>query len=215
MVDASLGGKTGVDLPEGKNLIGSFYPPKLVLADPSLLLTLPERELSSGMAEVVKHGIISDPELFEFCSRGMAWVKENLEEIVKRAMAVKIRVIEDDPYEKGFRAALNLGHTVGHAVELVSKFELRHGEAIAIGMVVEARYAEEISLGQKGLADRIAATLANLGLPTRIPDAMPREEIIRAMQMDKKKNAKVIRFALPVEIGKVELVDVSDLESVL
>jgi len=112
MVDASLGGKTGFDLPEGKNLIGSFYPPKLVLADPQFLETLPERELRSGMAEVVKHGIISDPDLFAICHRGMEWVKTNLEEVVKRAMAVKIQVIEEDPYEKGIRAKLNLGHTV-------------------------------------------------------------------------------------------------------
>ena len=215
MVDASLGGKTGIDLPEGKNLIGSFHPPKLVLADPGLLPTLPERELISGMAEVVKHGVISDPELFELCSRGMDWVKANLAEIVKRAMAVKIKVIEDDPYEKGFRAALNLGHTVGHAVELVSQFELRHGEAIAIGTVVEAHYAEQIGIAQPGLADTIAQTLSALGLPTRIPEAMPREEILRAMRVDKKKTAKAIRFALPAEIGRVELVEVSDLESVI
>jgi 3-dehydroquinate synthase len=215
MVDASLGGKTGFDLPEGKNLVGSFYPPKLVLADPSFLPTLPERELCAGMAEVVKHGIISDPDLFILCSRGMEWVKENLEEIVKRAMAVKIEVIEEDPYEKGIRATLNLGHTVGHAVELVSQFELRHGEAIAIGMVVEARYAERISIARKGLTEEIVAVLSKLGLPTRIPDELPREEIIRAMRVDKKKNAKAIRFALPMEIGKVELVEVSDLETVL
>ena len=216
MVDASLGGETGFDLPEGKNLIGSFHPPKLVLADPSLLLTLPERELVSGMAEVVKHGVISDPELFELCSRGMDWVKENLEEIVKRAMAVKIKVIEEDPYEKGFRAALNLGHTVGlDAVELVSKFELRHGEAVAVGTVVEAKYAERIGIAEKGLADKIAETMSALGLPTQIPDAMPRGEIIGAMRVDKKKTAKAIRFALPVKIGKVELVEVSDLEAVI
>jgi 3-dehydroquinate synthase len=215
MVDASIGGKTGFDLPEGKNLVGSFHPPRLVLADPSLLLTLPERELISGMAEVVKHGIISDPELFTLCSKGMDWVKANLEEIVKRAMAVKIRVIEEDPYEKGFRAALNLGHTVGHAVELVSKFELRHGEAIAIGMVAEAKYAEQIGLARKGLTDTISEVVAGLGLPTQIPDGMPREEIVRAMRVDKKKNARSIRFALPVYIGKVELMDVNDLESVL
>lgn len=215
MVDASIGGKTGFDLPEGKNLIGSFHPPKLVLADPDFLLTLPDRELCSGMAEVVKHGIISEPELFDLCSSGMDWVKKNSDELVKRAIAVKIKVIEEDPYEKGFRAALNLGHTVGHAVELVSKFELRHGEAIAIGIVAEANYAERIGLAQKGLTDTIERTLLNLGLPTQIPDVMPREEILRAMRVDKKKNAKSIRFALPVYIGKVELVEVSDLESVL
>jgi shikimate kinase / 3-dehydroquinate synthase len=215
MVDASLGGKTGFDLPEGKNLIGAFHPPKLVLADPQLLTTLPEAELISGMAEVVKHGIISDSELFELCGRGLHWVKSNLEEVVKRAMAVKIKVIEEDPYEKGIRAELNLGHTVGHAIELVSKFELRHGEAVAIGTVVEAKYAERIGIAETGLADKIAATMSALGLPIQIPDEMPRQEIIRAMRVDKKKNAKAIRFALPVEIGKVELVDVMDLEDVL
>ncbi len=168
MVDASLGGKTGFDLPQGKNLIGSFYPPKLVLADPQVLKTLPEAELISGLAEVVKHGIISDPELFDLCSRGLDWVKANLEEIVKRAMAVKIKIIEEDPYEKGFRAALNLGHTVGHAVELVSKFELRHGEAVSIGMVAEAKYAERKGLAKTGLAHVIADVLSDLGLPTSI-----------------------------------------------
>ncbi|HSJ89962.1 MAG TPA: 3-dehydroquinate synthase [Anaerolineales bacterium] len=215
MVDASLGGKTGVDLPEGKNLIGSFHPPKLVLADPSLLLTLPAREFRSGMAEVVKHGIISEPNLFDLCSRGLDWVKDNLEEIVKRAMAVKIQVIEADPFEKGIRAKLNLGHTVGHAVELVSKFELRHGEAIAIGMVIESQYAERIGVASKGLTNPIAEVLSKLGLPTSVPGGLPRGEILRAMRVDKKKNAAVIRFALPVEIGKVELVEVSELEHVI
>ncbi len=215
MVDASLGGKTGIDLPEGKNLVGSFHPPKLVLADPSLLLTLSSRDLRSGMAEVVKHGVISDPELFDLCSRGMDWVKQNLETIVKRAMAVKIQVIEADPYEKGIRASLNLGHTVGHAVELVSRFELSHGEAVAIGMAVEARYAEKIGAARRGLADTIADTLSTLGLPTRIPEGLPRAEILRAMRVDKKKNAKSIRFALPAEIGRVGLVDVTELEEVL
>ncbi|MBN8656173.1 MAG: 3-dehydroquinate synthase, partial [Anaerolineae bacterium] len=159
MVDASLGGKTGFDLPEGKNLIGSFHPPKLVIADPSLLLTLTERELRSGMAEVVKHGIISAPDLFAMCQRGMDWVKANLEDVVKHAMAVKIKVIEEDPYEKGFRAALNLGHTVGHAVELVSKFELRHGEAIAIGTVAEAKYAARVGLASQSTVEAIESTL--------------------------------------------------------
>ncbi len=215
MVDASLGGKTGFDLPEGKNLIGAFYPPKLVLADPQLLGTLPEAELISGMAEVVKHGIISDPELFNLCLRGLDWVKNNLEEVVKRAMAVKIKVIEEDPYEKGIRAALNLGHTVGHAVELVSKFKLRHGEAIAIGTVAEAKYAARVGLAGDGLVEAVTESFRALGLPIQIPEAMPREEIIRAMRVDKKKNAKAIRFALPIEIGKVDLVEVTDLESVL
>lgn len=215
MVDASLGGKTGFDLPEGKNLIGSFHPPKLVLADPSLLSTLPKREWISGMAEVVKHGIIADPELFNWCKHGIEWVKNNLEEIVKRAMAVKIKSIEEDPYEKGFRAALNLGHTVGHAVELVSGFKLSHGEAVSIGMVAEAKYAIRMGVAGVGLDEAIAETLSVLGLPIHIPKELPRQEIIRAMRMDKKKSAKSIRFALPVEIGRVKLVDVDDLESVI
>ena len=215
MVDASIGGKTGFDLPEGKNLIGSFHPPRLVLADPSLLLTLPERELRSGMAEVVKHGIISDPDLFAMCQRGMDWVEANLEDVVKHAMAVKIQVIEEDPYEKGIRAALNLGHTVGHAVELVSQFKLSHGESVAIGMVVEAAYAARVGITSPGVVEAIESTLSNLGLPTRIPADMPREKIIQAMRVDKKKTAGAIRFALPVEIGRVELVDVDDLESVI
>ncbi len=215
MVDASIGGKTGFDLPEGKNLIGSFHPPKLVLVDPSLLLTLSDRDLRSGMAEVVKHGIIADPELFAFCANGMDWVKNNLEDVVKRAMAVKIHIIEEDPYEKGIRATLNLGHTVGHAVELVSGFKLTHGESVAIGMAVEAAYAVRVGVAVRGVDEAIESTLSTLGLPTRIPGELSREKIIRAMRVDKKKNAKSIRFALPVEIGKVKLVDVTNLEEVL
>jgi len=215
MVDASIGGKTGFDLREGKNLIGSFHPPKLVLADPNLLLTLPKRELISGMAEVVKHGVISDPDLFQLCERNMDWVMDNLEDVVKRAMAVKIRTIESDPYEQGLRASLNYGHTVGHAVELVSRFQLSHGEAISNGMVVEAKYAERIGIASTGLADVIGGTLSSLGLPVEIPKDMPRDEILRVMRVDKKKSAKAIRFALPAEIGRVELVEVNNLESVL
>jgi 3-dehydroquinate synthetase len=130
-------------------------------------------------------------------------------------MAVKIEIIEEDPYEKGFRAALNLGHTVGHAVELASKFELRHGEAIAIGMVAEAKLAERIGVARNGLSEDIAAVLKGLGLPIRIPDELPRQEILAAMRVDKKKNAASIRFALPAEIGRVELVNITDLEWVL
>ncbi|OIO85888.1 MAG: 3-dehydroquinate synthase [Anaerolineae bacterium CG_4_9_14_3_um_filter_57_17] len=215
MVDAAIGGKTGFDLPAGKNLIGAFHPPQLVLADPAFLQSLPAAELISGMAEVVKHGVIADPELFALCARGLGWVKDNLDEVVRRAMAVKIQIIEDDPYEKGFRAALNLGHTVGHAVELVSGFALRHGEAVAIGLAVEAAYAARIGRTTASVADSIRETLSALTLPTQIPDGMPHNEIIRAMKMDKKKNAQTIRFALPAEIGKVELLDVTELEAVL
>jgi 3-dehydroquinate synthetase len=142
-------------------------------------------------------------------------VKEDLEQIVRRAMAVKIKIIEEDPYEKGLRAVLNIGHTVGHAVELVSKFQLRHGEAVAVGMVAEAKLAEHLMVASKGLASTISKVLSQLALPTQLPVELPREEILRAMRVDKKKNAQAIRFALPVKIGKVELINVTDLESVL
>jgi shikimate kinase / 3-dehydroquinate synthase len=215
MVDASIGGKTGFDLPEGKNLIGSFYPPRLVLEDPQVLKTLSEEELISGLAEVVKAGVISNPILFQMCSLGFKHAIKNLEDIVKRAVAVKIQIIEEDPFENGIRAKLNLGHTVGHAVELVSRYRLRHGEAVAIGMVAEAKLAERLKVAEKGLSDIIAETLRGLSLPIDIPGDLPRNEIIRAMSLDKKKTDGIVRFALPAEIGRVELVDVEKLDMVL
>ena len=213
MVDASIGGKTGFDLPEGKNIIGSFHSPRLVLSDPEVLTTLPDAELRSGLAEVLKHGIIADPDLFELAAHGLETVKNNLLQIVRRAVAVKIKIIEDDPYEKGFRAALNFGHTLGHAVESVSGYRLRHGEAVAIGMVAEARLAETLTLADRGLSERIAKALTSLGLPTKIPEDLSHEELICAMQFDKKKAAGIARFSLPVEIGRVLVgVEMQDLE---
>ncbi|HEY2982026.1 MAG TPA: 3-dehydroquinate synthase [Anaerolineales bacterium] len=215
MIDASLGGKTGFDLPAGKNLIGSFHSPRLVLADPNVLSTLPRADFRSGLAEVLKHGLIADPMLFELCSRGIEAVKANLEEIIRRAIAVKVNVVERDPYEQGPRAALNVGHTVGHAVELVSGFRLRHGEAVAIGMVIEARLAEQLKIAGAGLSDAITEALRALELPVSIPADLPRADLIQAMRMDKKKAGSVVRFALPVEIGKVQVgVEVPDLEMV-
>jgi shikimate kinase/3-dehydroquinate synthase len=216
MVDASMGGKTGFDLPEGKNLVGAFYPPRLVLADSDVLFTLPERELRAGLAEVVKHGVIADPELYALCAKGWNAVNARLPEIVRRGMAVKVKVIEEDPYERGIRAALNLGHTVGHAVELVSGFNLLHGEAVGIGMVAEARLAERLTVASRGLSDALAETLSALGLPVEIPENFSRGELIRAMKVDKKKAAGVVRFTLPVKIGEVKVgVEVVNLEEVL
>ncbi|MFZ5818868.1 MAG: 3-dehydroquinate synthase [Chloroflexota bacterium] len=216
MVDASLGGKTGFDLPEGKNLVGAFHPPRLALADPETLSTLPERELRAGLAEVVKHGVIADPGLFDLCDQGWESVIARLPEIVRRGMGVKVKVIEEDPYERGVRAALNFGHTIGHAVELVSGFELLHGEAVAVGMVAEARLAERLTVASPGLSEAIAGTLSALGLPVEIPTNLARADLIRAMRLDKKKAAGVIRFALPVMIGEVKVgVEVKDLEAAL
>jgi shikimate kinase/3-dehydroquinate synthase len=216
MADASLGGKTGADLPQGKNLVGAFHAPQLVLSDPETLRTLPEEELRSGLAEVVKTGIIGDPDLFARCAQGWETLASDWGEVVRRAMAVKIQVIEADPYEQGRRAALNLGHTVGHAVEVVSGYELRHGEAVAIGMVAEARMAEAIGLAQQGLADEIRVALENLGLPAEIPNGMDRRGILEAMQVDKKRSRGRVRFALPVRIGEVKTgIEIDDLEKVI
>ncbi len=204
MVDSSLGGKTGVDLSQGKNLVGAFHPPRLVLADPEVLKTLPEVEWTNGMAEVLKHAVIADPKLFELCvgSLGCADLASR-SQLVRRGMAVKVSYIEKDPYEKGERAALNYGHTIGHGVELASGYQVRHGEAVAIGMVLEARLAERIGLAQPGLADRIAGALQTLGLPFEIPAGLDRERIVIAMQRDKKVVAGEVKFALPAAIGEV------------
>jgi 3-dehydroquinate synthase len=203
MVDASLGGKTGINLPQGKNLAGAFYPPRLVLADPELLQTLPIREWRSGMAEVVKHGIVGDPELFARCRDGLGAARAASREIVSRGMAVKIQMIQADPWEAGVRAALNFGHTIGHAVELVLGYRLRHGEAISIGMLAEARLAERIGLAQPGLADDLRAILAGLGLPTVIPASVSREALAAAAGFDKKRTANEVRFSLPRRVGEV------------
>jgi 3-dehydroquinate synthase len=205
MVDASLGGKTGADLPQGKNLIGAFHPPALVLADPQTLVSLPPEELRSGLAEVIKHAVIADPPLIELAVRAAAAPPDSpiWSELVRRAVAVKVQVIQADPYERGRRAALNLGHTVGHAVELVSGFSLRHGEAVAIGMVIEARLAEQMGIAQPGVAAAIQQALEQVGLPTQIPAGMDRRAILQAMQVDKKRAAGALRFALPARIGEV------------
>jgi shikimate kinase/3-dehydroquinate synthase len=204
MVDASLGGKTGADLPQGKNLVGAFHAPHFVLVDPKTLDSLPMEEVKSGMAEVVKAGIIGDPTLYEICSQGWTSLDSNWDEVVRRAMAVKIRVIESDPYEAGIRKTLNLGHTIGHAVELVSDFNLRHGEAVAIGMVAEAYLAEQIGLADQGLAKEIKRTLSGLDLPTEIPSSLDRKAIFDAILVDKKRSGGQARFALPVRVGEVK-----------
>ncbi|MCL5428316.1 MAG: 3-dehydroquinate synthase [Chloroflexi bacterium] len=215
MVDASLGGKTGLNLAGWKNIVGSYYPPKLVLSDPGLLFTLPEVEFCAGLAEVVKHAVISDPELFYFCTLGLPWVKNHVEELIKRAMAVKIKIIEEDPKEQGIRSVLNLGHTIGHALEAVSKFRIRHGEAVAIGLVKETKLGESLGVTEKGLSDEIAKLLLKLNLPVGLPKDVLREDLIRALFLDKKRINKSWVFALPEQIGSVKLVKIDDLDKVL
>ena len=203
MVDASLGGKTGADLPEGKNLVGAFHPPSLVLADPDLLLTLPEAEQRNGLAEVVKHGWIGDPELIDLCRQGLGVLQKNWDDLIRRGMAVKISMIERDPYEQDLRAALNLGHTLGHALEITSQYRLKHGEAVSIGMVFAARLSESLRFAPKGLSEKVANVLLQLGLPVELPGDLDKERILSSMRFDKKRHNGEARFVLPVGPGQV------------
>ncbi len=201
MIDASVGGKVGVDLTSGKNLIGAFHPPDLVLADTDALETLPEEEMRAGLAELVKAALVGDALIFDWLE-----VEGSLPTVrwLERALAVKISIVERDPYERGERAALNLGHTVGHALERATGYGLRHGDAVAVGLVAEARMAERIGLAEAGLAERVLRVLSRVGLPTQI-DGVPPSEIIQAMTADKKRRAGETQFSLPVRPGQVRV----------
>lgn len=216
MADSSLGGKTGANLPEGKNLIGAFHAPRLVLIDPDFLSTLPEAELRSGLAEVIKHGVIADPILFEKSTLGLPHVMKNRVEIIRRAVAVKAKIINQDPYEKGIRKSLNLGHTIGHGIELASNYQISHGDAVSIGMVKEAQLAEQCDIGKKGISREIEIALKNTGLPTEIPESINREVMINAMKFDKKRAHGKVQFALPIQIGHVQTgIEISNWEKLL
>ncbi len=203
MVDASVGGKTGVNLPRGKNLVGAFHAPRAVRMDIATLKTLPEIEIANGLAEVVKHGIIADPALFDLCERGIQVIWQEMDTLISRAVAVKLRVIQEDPYEAGLRETLNLGHTIGHAVEQASNYRIRHGAAVAIGMVVEARLSRTLGIAADNLEERLSAVLSGVGLPVDIPDLINRSDLIEAMMMDKKRAGDKLRFSLPVKVGEV------------
>ena len=204
MVDASVGGKTAVDLPQGKNLVGAFKQPALVAIDPDVLDTLPPPEVASGMAELIKHGVLADPELFDELAAGQpdtrSWARW-----IARSLQVKIDVVEEDPFERGRRAVLNLGHTAGHALEQLSGFHMRHGEGVSIGLVVAARIAVALGLAEAGLPEQIARVLAAFHLPVACPP-MDADAIWEAMGRDKKKQGKRLRWILPRAIGTVEIV---------
>jgi 3-dehydroquinate synthetase len=151
---------------------------------------------------VVKHGLLADPELFELCSRGWEALSADWDLVVRRATAVKVRVIEEDPYEQGRRATLNLGHTLGHAIELASGFELKHGEAVAIGMLAAARLAERCGIADSGLADQVLGVLEILGLPTEILPGLDAGQVRAAMRRDKKRARGKARLVLPVRVGE-------------
>jgi len=203
MVDASVGGKTGVDLPQGKNLVGAFKQPQIVIMDTATLATLPSDEFRAGLGEVVKHGVIGAPRLFaQLEHEGPA----SLLQLVADAVRVKVDVVEADPFENGRRATLNLGHTFGHALELVSEFTLRHGEAVAIGTAAAARLAVALGACDPALATRIVHLLERLGLPTSAP-GYDVDAVYAAMSHDKKRSGKVLRFIIPRALGDVIVVD--------
>jgi 3-dehydroquinate synthase len=210
MIDASIGGKTGVDTPAGKNLVGAFHPPAAVVIDPQTLDTLALAELRSGFAEAVKHGAIADAGYFQFLSdRAGALLAEEprerdhggLARVIGESVRIKADVVGADEREKGVRKTLNFGHTIGHAIEHASGFALRHGEAVAIGMVVECEAAERAGITEPGTAAVIRAALERAGLPVARPAGLSAESIVAATVTDKKSRGGSAEYAVPVRIG--------------
>jgi 3-dehydroquinate synthase len=208
-VDSSIGGKTGVNHRAGKNLIGTFYQPKLVLSDPLVLKTLPEREYTSGLYEAIKYGIIRDPELFEDFERNSAAFlqrdTEAVERLVGRCAAIKADVVMNDEKESDLRRILNFGHTVGHGLEAAAKYtRIKHGEAVGYGMIAAARIGQALDkLPEQGRA-RIEETIGGLG---RLPflNGLKAKDVLQALQHDKKIKDGAVHFVLPRAIGQVEI----------
>lgn len=211
MVDASVGGKVAVDHARGKNLIGAFKPPLAVVADTETLATLPGAEWKAGLAEVAKHAIIGDVELFEALERGRASaLREDASHIcdwLMRAVRVKAEIVGRDPFEQGERAKLNLGHTFGHALEKRSNYELRHGHAVAIGLVCAARLGRRTGLCHEEVAERIELLVGALDLPTRVPAEMAADDIYNQMLGDKKRINGRLYLVLPRGLGDVVVTD--------
>ena len=206
MIDSSIGGKTGVDVPGGKNLVGAFHQPRFVLADIDLLASLPRTQLASGMAEAIKHGAIADERYYASLADAasvLARDLDQLEGVVTGSIAIKAAVVAADEKEAGQRQILNFGHTVGHAVESLSGFELLHGEAVAIGMAVEARIAEAAGLATGGLARALVQMLERYALPTLLPDSLSSDALLDVMRSDKKVRAGRVRLAVPGAIGRM------------
>jgi len=219
MVDASIGGKTGVNLELpggglGKNLAGAFWQPKVTIADADTLSTLPMRELRAGLAECAKHAAISGEDAFAALERDAAALAAGgaaaLDRLIPASAAIKARIVSRDPFERGERAHLNLGHTFGHAIETIPELGLLHGEAVAIGMVAACSCASAAGRLDAAVADRVTALLCALGLPTALPRPVSAAEVRRRMGFDKKVDAsggaRGLRLVLPRAIGAVELV---------
>ena len=205
MIDASVGGKTGVDTAAGKNLVGAFHQPACVVVDPELLHTLPDAHLRAGLAEAVKHGAIAD-------AAYLAWIEETadallggdlgaLSRLIVRSVEIKAEIVARDERECGPRALLNFGHTVGHALEALSGYAILHGEAIAVGMVEEARIGERSGLTAPGTSARLRAILTRLGLPTSLPIDVAADEVVGRTRTDKKARSGRVEYALIQEIG--------------
>lgn len=211
MVDSSVGGKTGVNLPQGKNLVGAFHQPVLVAADPLVLSTLPERELRCGLAECIKHAAIRDASLFDFIEERiqeiLALSTSTIVELVRRNVEIKAAVVMEDEREAGVRAHLNFGHSFGHAIEAsVGYGRILHGEAVALGMLAATRTASELGLCDESHLTRLSDLLEVAGLPVRasLPDT---EQLNSAMRLDKKVSGDRLRLVLPTRIGHVETRD--------
>lgn len=222
MVDSSVGGKTAINLAQGKNLVGAFWQPKAVIADLDTLATLPEREYRAGLAEVVKYGAIRDAEFFHWLEHQAEALLDRdplaLTEAVLRSCRHKAEVVARDEREEGERALLNFGHTFGHALEAEAQYGvLLHGEAVAIGMVAAARSSATLGLANEQDGERLSALLTRLGLPTRIPADLDAERLLARMQLDKKARAGALRLVLWRGIGRAELqvVDPAPLRAIL
>lgn len=209
MVDSSVGGKVGVDLPQGKNLIGAFKQPEAVLVDTDVLESLPPLQWRCGMAEVIKHGLISQPALLDHEN----WEKKNLVNMLRQAIQVKVDVVEEDPYERGIRAHLNLGHTFGHAIEKVTGYSVPHGEAVAIGICKAALLSRNCGLIDARLVEKVISTFERIGLPVDIK--LNPEEWYAAMSTDKKWQAGKSRFVLLKALGQATVVEGLPKEDIL
>ena len=205
-VDSSIGGKTGVNLPEGKNLVGAFYPPRLVIIDPLLLSTLPQRQYRSGLAEIIKYGIIADENLFTYLEKNMPRVlkrdKAALNYLIPRCAQIKANIVSRDEHESNLREILNFGHTFGHVLESITHYRrYQHGEAVAHGMIAAALLAHELSLSKADDAARIISLVQQIGPLPPWPRVTP-EKLIAAMRSDKKTHAGNLRFVLSRRIGQ-------------
>lgn len=211
MVDSSVGGKTGVDIPEGKNLVGAFHQPEQVLIDPDFLSTLPPEEIRCGLAEILKTGVILDEALFAALEREPETLRdgrnpERFVPLIRRSCELKAQVVAADERESGIRALLNYGHTFGHAVELLSDFRISHGEGVAIGMCCAGELAVRLGRWSRAEAERQKRAIAALGLATQLPRHCSVPAMLEAMHRDKKNRGGAVTLVLPKRIGEAETV---------